>query len=408
MIRRMCISFFRWKSRSNPKGEAPIYCRLTQDKIRRQFSTGHYVLAKEWDSEKQRAKTKLKQRRIDLINEDLDMIYNKLYNLESKLIVEGASNIVETVYNVYVDKDSSIHFFIQLFQKRYEVASKMEGIKFAKYTLWKFRHIMEQTQEYIKWKYKQEDIPLLKIDSSFVLGFEEYLLLEKGLAPITVNKVLQRVKQIIQYGIKCDYMKVDPFVEYKPLKTEKELVFLTEEELDLLENYQFAQDRLARVRDLYLFSVYTGLAYHEAFSLQKRHIIKGFDKELWISMKRGKTGKDFEVPLLPKAIEIIKKYGELDSDDSYVLPRVSNQKMNSYLKEIAEIIGINKKLTHHTARKTFATTILLYNDIPIEIVSSLLGHSSIAITQKHYARVVNKKVSMCMGELKNKLMQKSY
>ena len=252
------------------------------------------------------------------------MIVKKLTDIEDKLILEEVDDIVEMVYNLYTGKDTSTHFFIQLFQKRYEVASKMEGIKFAKYTLWKFRHIMEQTQEYIKWKYKQEDIPLLKIDSSFVLGFEEYLLLEKGLAPITVNKVLQRVKQIIQYGIKCDYMKVDPFVEYKPLKTETELVFLTEEELDLLENYQFAQDRLARVRDLYLFSVYTGLAYHEAFSLKKKHIIKGFDKELWISMKRGKTGKDFEVPLLPKAIEIIKKYGELDSDDSYVLPRVSN------------------------------------------------------------------------------------
>ena len=407
MIRRICISFFRWKSRSNPKGEAPIYCRLTQDKIRRQFSTGHYVLAKEWDSEKQRVRSKFKQRRIDLINEDLDMIYNKLYNLESKLIVEGADNIVEAVYNIYMDKDTSVNFFIQLFQKRYEVASKMEGIKFAKYTLWKFRHIMEQTQEYIKCRYGQEDIPLLKIDTSFVLGFEEYLLLEKKLAPITVNKVLQRVKQIIQYGIKCNYIKVDPFVEYKPLKTEKELVFLTEEELNMLENYQFAQEKLGKVRDLYLFSVYTGWAYHEAFTLQRKHIVKGFDKELWINMKRGKTGKAFEVPLLPKAIEIIKKYGELGNDDSYILPRMSNQKMNSYLKEIADIIGIKKRLTHHTARKTFATTILLYNDIPIEIVSSLLGHSSIAITQKHYAKVVNKKVSMCMEELKNKLMQKS-
>ena len=406
MIRRICISFFRWKSRSNPKGEAPIYCRLTQDKIRRQFSTGHYVLAKEWDSEKQRVRSKFRQRRIDLINEDLDMIYNKLYNLESKLIVEGTDNIIEAVYNIYMDKDTSVNFFIQLFQKRYEVASKMEGIKFAKYTLWKFRHIMEQTQEYIKWRYGQEDIPLLKIDTSFVLGFEEYLLLEKKLAPITVNKVLQRVKQIIQYGIKCNYIKVDPFVEYKPLKTEKELVFLTEEELNMLENYQFAQEKLGKVRDLYLFSVYTGLAYHEAFTLQRKHIIKGFDKELWINMKRGKTGKAFEVPLLPKAIEIIKKYGELGNDDSYILPRMSNQKMNSYLKEIADIIGIKKRLTHHTARKTFATTILLYNDIPIEIVSSLLGHSSIAITQKHYAKVVNKKVSMCMEELKNKLMQK--
>ena len=322
MIKRINISFFRWKSRGNSKGQAPIYCRLKSDVVIKQFTTGMSILERDWDNVKQRAKPRYFGS--ERINNHLNMIVKKLTDIEDKLILEDVDDIVEMVYNLYTGKDTSTHFFIQLFQKRYEVASKMEGIKFAKYTLWKFRHIMEQTQEYIKWKYKQEDIPLLKIDSSFVLGFEEYLLLEKGLAPITVNKVLQRVKQIIQYGIKCDYMKVDPFVEYKPLKTEKELVFLTEEELDLLENYQFAQDRLARVRDLYLFSVYTGLAYHEAFSLKKKHIIKGFDKELWISMKRGKTGKDFEVPLLPKAIEIIKKYGELDSDDSYVLPRVSN------------------------------------------------------------------------------------
>ena len=322
MIKRINISFFRWKSRGNSKGQAPIYCRLKSDVVIKQFTTGMSILERDWDNVKQRAKPRYFGS--ERINNHLNMIVKKLTDIEDKLILEEVDDIVEMVYNLYTGKDTSTHFFIQLFQKRYEVASKMEGIKFAKYTLWKFRHIIEQTQEYIKWKYKQEDIPLLKIDSSFVLGFEEYLLLEKGLAPITVNKVLQRVKQIIQYGIKCDYMKVDPFVEYKPLKTEKELVFLTEEELDLLENYQFAQDRLARVRDLYLFSVYTGLAYHEAFSLKKKHIIKGFDKELWISMKRGKTGKDFEVPLLPKAIEIIKKYGELDSDDSYVLPRVSN------------------------------------------------------------------------------------
>lgn len=403
MIRRICISFFRWKSRSNPKGEAPIYCRLTQDKIRRQFSTGHYVLAKEWDSEKQRVRSKFRQRRIDLINEDLDMIYNKLYNLESKLIVEGADNIVEAVYNIYMDKDTSVNFFIQLFQKRYEVASKMEGIKFAKYTLWKFRHIMEQTQEYIKWRYGQEDIPLLKIDTSFVLGFEEYLLLEKKLAPITVNKVLQRVKQIIQYGIKCNYIKVDPFVEYKPLKTEKELVFLTEEELNMLENYQFAQEKLGKVRDLYLFSVYTGLAYHEAFALQKKHVIMAFDKKLWIEMKREKTGKAISVPLLPQAIQIIKKYDNGGDREAHVLPAISNQKINSYFKEIVEIVGINKKLTHHTARKIFATTILLYNDVPMEVVSKLLGHSSMAVTQKHYAKVVNKKVSACISNLERKL-----
>ena len=401
MIKRINISFFRWKSRGNSRGQAPIYCRLKSDVVVKQFTTGMSIFEKDWDNIRQRAKTRYFG--AERINNHLNMIVKKLTDIEDKLILEEVDDIVEMVYNLYTGKDTSTHSFIQLFQKRYEVASKMEGIKFAKYTLWKFKHIMEQTQEYIKWRYGQEDIPLLKIDTSFVLGFEEYLLLEKKLAPITVNKVLQRVKQIIQYGIKCNYIKVDPFVEYKPLKTEKELVFLTEEELNMLENYQFAQEKLGKVRDLYLFSVYTGLAYHEAFALQKKHVIMAFDKKLWIEMKREKTGKAISVPLLPQAIQIIKKYDNGGDREAHVLPAISNQKINSYLKEIVEIVGINKKLTHHTARKTFATTILLYNDVPMEVVSKLLGHSSMAVTQKHYAKVVNKKVSACISSLERKL-----
>ena len=401
MIKRINISFFRWKSRGNSRGQAPIYCRLKSDVVVKQFTTGMSIFEKDWDNIRQRAKTRYFG--AERINNHLNMIVKKLTDIEDKLILEEVDDIVEMVYNLYTGKDTSTHSFIQLFQKRYEVASKMEGIKFAKYTLWKFRHIMEQTQEYIKWRYGQEDIPLLKIDTSFVLGFEEYLLLEKKLAPITVNKVLQRVKQIIQYGIKCNYIKVDPFVEYKPLKTEKELVFLTEEELNMLENYQFAQEKLGKVRDLYLFSVYTGLAYHEAFALQKKHLVMAFDKKLWIEMKREKTGKAISVPLLPQAIQIIKKYDNGGDREAHVLPAISNQKINSYLKEIVEIVGINKKLTHHTARKTFATTILLYNDVPMEVVSKLLGHSSMAVTQKHYAKVVNKKVSACISNLERKL-----
>ena len=401
MIKRINISFFRWKSRGNSRGQAPIYCRLKSDVVVKQFTTGMSIFEKDWDNIRQRAKTRYFG--AERINNHLNMIVKKLTDIEDKLILEEVDDIVEMVYNLYTGKDTSTHSFIQLFQKRYEVASKMEGIKFAKYTLWKFKHIMEQTQEYIKWRYGQEDIPLLKIDTSFVLGFEEYLLLEKKLAPITVNKVLQRVKQIIQYGIKCNYIKVDPFVEYKPLKTEKELVFLTEEELNMLENYQFAQEKLGKVRDLYLFSVYTGLAYHEAFALQKKHLVMAFDKKLWIEMKREKTGKAISVPLLPQAIQIIKKYDNGGDREAHVLPAISNQKINSYLKEIVEIVGINKKLTHHTARKTSATTILLYNDVPMEVVSKLLGHSSMAVTQKHYAKVVNKKVSACISNLERKL-----
>ena len=181
--------------------------------------------------------------------------------------------------------------------------------------------------------------------------------------------------------------------------------YLIEEEVKKLENFQFAQERLERVRDYYMFSVYTGLAYNEAFELKEEHIIKGFDNQLWIKMIRQKTQREINVPLLPQALRIIQKYHQA-GDQGYILPTISNQKMNSYLKEIGEIVGIKKKLTHHTARKTFASTILLYNDVPIEIVSKLLGHANISITQKSYAEVVNKSISNHMLQLSKQLEDK--
>lgn len=404
MITRVNISFFRYHSKETETGEAPLYCRLWHENKRKIFSIGFKITRNKWNQNKQMAtgKSEMAQR----INTQMEVIKNKLVEIETRLIIEGSEDIVEDLYALYIGKTTVSRSFITLFEERYMAAKKMEGIKFKKSTLDKFKDVLELVRAYIKESYHAADIPMNKVNFKFISGLEDYLLSVRKQKPVTINKNMQRVKQVTTYAMRCNYIKVDPFIDHSPLKVEKELIFLTPEELHKLENYQFAQERLAKVRDLYLFSVYTGLAYHEAFTLQRKHIIKGFDKELWINMKRGKTGKAFEVPLLPKAIEIIKKYGELGNDDSYILPRMSNQKMNSYLKEIADIIGIKKRLTHHTARKTFATTILLYNDIPIEIVSSLLGHSSIAITQKHYAKVVNKKVSMCMEELKNKLMQK--
>jgi len=182
----------------------------------------------------------------------------------------------------------------------------------------------------------------------------------------------------------------DPFMLHKPKRVTKSVVFLSQKELEKIENHKFHQSRLELVRDLFIFCCYTGLAYNEMNNLKKNHIIDGFDGNKWIQMKRQKTGKDISVPLLPKAAEIIEKY-TLESE--YVLPKLSNQRINSYLKEIAVIIGIEKRITHHTARKTFASTVLLYNNVPMEIVSELLGHSSISITEDYYGKVVQKKVS---------------
>ena len=401
MIQKVNISFFRYNSRTNKLGMAPDYCRITSNYKNKQFSTGLNIHAREWNQDRQMAigKNELSQR----INIQMDAIKKKLLDIESQLLIMGTDNLLEELYCKYSGKDYLPQSFITLFEERYMAAKKMEGIKFKKSTLDKFKDVLELVRAYIKESYHAADIPMNKVNFKFISGLEDYLLSVRKQKPVTINKNMQRVKQVTTYAMRCNYIKMDPFIDHSPLKVEKELIFLTPEELHKLENYQFAQERLAKVRDLYLFSVYTGLAYHEAFALQKKHIIMAFDKKLWIEMKREKTGKAISVPLLPQAIQIIKKYDNGGDREAHVLPAISNQKINSYLKEIVEIVGINKKLTHHTARKTFATTILLYNDVPMEVVSKLLGHSSMAVTQKHYAKVVNKKVSACISNLERKL-----
>ncbi|MCH4551974.1 site-specific integrase [Aestuariibaculum lutulentum] len=183
---------------------------------------------------------------------------------------------------------------------------------------------------------------------------------------------------------------------YKAKKVKKEVVFLSPEELIQLESYEFIQPRLKLVKDLFIFSCYTGLPYLELMNLKQTNIINGFDGNKWIKMKREKTDKDLSIPLLSKALNILCKY----TDDDLVFPRISNQRYNSYLKEIAAIIGVEKNLTTHMARRTFASTVLLYNNVPMEIVSELLGHSNMKITQESYGKVVQKKVSLEIERLK--------
>ena len=167
-----------------------------------------------------------------------------------------------------------------------------------------------------------------------------------------------------------------------------------------MEAYDIAQERLSRVRDLFAFCCYTGLAYHEMRALRKEHIIKGFDGLPWISMNRHKTSGQLNIPLLHQAEAYLEK---LDFEEHGKLPEISNQKMNSYLKEIAAITGIDKPITHHWARKTFASSVLLYHDVPMEVVSELLGHSSMKITQDYYGKIVNQTISRSMRELSTKL-----
>ena len=229
-----------------------------------------------------------------------------------------------------------------------------------------------------------------------------YLKTDKKQKQVTVNKCIQRFQKIIRLAIAEGYLLRNPFLLYKFKKVETRIVFLTKKELAKLETQVINVPRLQIVRDLFVLCCYTGLAYQEMASLQKKNIIEGFDGNKWISMYRKKTNKEFSIPLLSKAQMMIDKY-QTENKQEKLLPVISNQKINAYLKEIATIIKLEKRLTHHVARKTFATTVLLYNDVPMEIVSKVLGHSKMSITQEYYGKIVQKKVSEHMNKLNLKL-----
>lgn len=398
---KITILFVINQAKTNQKGICPIYCRITINKERKQFSTGTSINPQDWHSKKQLAESKV----IDYssLNAQLSIIKQKLNNIYLKLLIENNVIKVDDIIDSYFQKTSKKEdSVISYLNKDLEKLNKLIGKDLKQSTWNKFNYAYNDVASFIKFYFDKKDIPLKDLNLNFLEQFEYYLKVEKNNKQVTLNKTIQRFRKAIKKAITEDYIEKDPFMMYKASRTKKEIIFLTEEELFKLENLTFAQSRLNIVKDLFVFCCYTGLAYNEMSNLKKEHIIVGFDKMEWIQMKREKTDRLLSIPLLPNAKTIIDKYQLND----YLLPKLSNQKVNSYLKEISEIVGINKNLTHHVARKTFASTVLLYNDVPMEIVSELLGHSSITITQESYGKVVQKKISETMIELKNKLKSK--
>ena len=208
------------------------------------------------------------------------------------------------------------------------------------------------------------------------------------------------MRKVVKFAIGHDYLDKDPFLLYKAKSVKKEVVFLSVDELKNLEQQTFEIKRLEVIKDCFVFCCYTGLAFKEMSSLKKEHIVKGFDGRDWIKIKRQKTLKTLSIPLLPKAKKIIRKYA---SESDNVLPVTSNARFNGYLKEIADVVGIKKRLTHHVARRTFASTVLLYNNVPMEVVSELLGHTKLATTQQSYGKIVQRKVGEEMNRVNSRI-----
>lgn len=393
---KLSIRFVISKAKMNQRGLCPISCRITYENKRLAFATGLFVNPDYWNAKRQNVLTEDLESKSK--NGQLSLISQKLNN--AHLALELASNkySINDIFDKYAGKiiqkeDNVVNYFRRFLAKKSQLIDKD-----IKESTWKkFEYVCNDVETFIFSAYKKKDLPLNKLTPQFLADFEHYLKTVKDQKQVTLNKAIQRFRKPIKVAVAEGYLDKDPFAQYKPGRVRKEVVFLSTDELKLLEEHQFTQPRLELVKDLFIFCCYTGLAYHEMANLKKEHIIKGFDGKLWIQMKREKTSKMISVPLLPKAKVLLDKYNNDDQD--FALPKFSNQKINSYLKEIAGILGINKSITHHMARKTFASTVLLYNDVPLEIVSELLGHSSMKITQEYYGKVVQKRVSEEMARL---------
>ena len=394
------IRYILSKNKIRKDGKAPLMCRITYLDRRKQFSVGLFIDPLNWNNSLQEADP---PNDYSYLNSQLNLIKNKINQVFLYLQINNSEFTVDDIYNKFKGntpkKELGVLEVYELFNSR---IYKLIGKDLKKVTYRKYVESFVHLKSFIKTCFKANDFKLKDLKLNFLNEYEYYLKTQKRLEQSTINKAIQRFRKVIQFALEQEYIDKNPFIGYKAKRLQKEVIYLTEDELKSLENYDFSQTRLQQVKDLFVFCCYTGLAFKEMSNLKPEHIVKGFDGNKWIKMNREKTSKPLMIPLLPKALYIISKY----QSEEKLFPSISNQRFNSYLKEIADIIGLKKNLTHHIARKTFASTVLLFNDVPMEIVSELLGHSKISTTQDYYAKIVNKKLSETMKGLSERLNEK--
>lgn len=386
------------------KKTQPIYLRITVNGKRTEIATKKSVEEDRWDSRNGKVKGNKEDARV--INNHLDNLKLKLNKLYNKLVdsdIEMTAELLKKMINGTADEKKKT--LIDVFTFHNLQLQKQIGKEFSLSTYKRYETTLMHIKEFLKFHYKKDDILLKDLNYSFITNFEFYLKTERACNHNSTLKYIKNVRKIINQAVLNDWLEKDPFIRFKATLKEVKREYLTKEEIVLLEEKEFGVQRLEQVRDVFLFACYTGLAYVDVAKLTPKDISIGLDGEYWIFTERTKTGNSSNVPLLPKAMHLIEKYKDdkLCRIKDQLLPVASNQKINSFLKEIAILCGIKKNLTFHLARHTFATTVTLSNGVPIETVGAMLGHKNLRTTQI-YAKVVQEKVSDDMKALKDKLL----
>jgi site-specific recombinase XerD len=395
------LLFYLKKQKNYRTGPAPVYLRITVKGLRAELATGRECEPERWNAFAGRtAGTKASSKSL---NAYLDSLQVKVYEAHRQLVEATGHATAVDIRNRVLGKAERGRMLVEIFKDHNARVEALVGDGFSPATLERYTTSLKHTVDFLQWKYQVSDIDIRKIDHAFITDYEFYLRSIRKCSSNTAVKYIKNFGKIIRICLANGWLSTSPFLSYKSKIKEVNRVFLSEGELTVMAAKEFVAERLLQVRDVFLFSCFTGLAYVDVLQLTRADISRGIDGEKWVIKKRQKTGTASRIPLLPTALKILEKYKDHPQclNDGRLLPVLSNQKMNAYLKEIADLCGINKPLTFHIARHTFATTITLLNGVPMESVSKMLGHTNLRTTQ-HYAKILDIKVSEDMQLLKNK------
>ena len=391
----MKVLFFIRKSRLKKNGEAPIFLRVTvsgrQDEIRIQRS----VPIKLWNNTK--GYSKGKDRTSVELNSYIESLTIRLYQIHKELVCREALITPKHLLVKLFSKDER-RTVLGTMKKYMEDWTALIGKEYQKSTLSRYGNCYDSLKTVINEFYKKEDISFNELNGEFIDAFEMHLRIVRKLSQNTLTKYMSCFRKIIGIAKDNGWLTFDPLAGKRKRLFRKEETcptFLTLEQLQRIISKDFSTTRLEQVKDFFLFCCLTGMSYIDVSTLLPAHLCRDNKGQLWIHKSRVKITAAKEtctsnVPLLAPAVAVLDKYKgwNPDNPDGPCLPVPSNQKMNEYLKEIATLCRINKRLTVHVARHTFGTTVTLANNVALQNVSKMLGHSSTRMTQ-HYARALD-------------------
>ena len=388
------ITFAVRESKSRTSGEAPIQVLLTQNGVRASFSTGKAVQPSEWDRDRQRVKGR--DAEVVEINNYLDAIRARLYYLEKVLIDRDIGVSPQLLRDAYLDRLDCLKEWtlMRIVEAHLEDLRAKIGESIAASTVWEYELCGRLIERYIKHRYSRNDMSIKEVKIGFISGFHAWLLKERKMKQNSATKHLKFLQKVMNIAVMNGYIPYNTLSMYKVVREPVNMEYLNEVELQKIIDFESPLEHLVRTRDMFLFGCFTGLSYVDIKMLSREHFETDSEGRKWIKKKREKTGVLSRIPVLPIAQSILDKY----SGGKVLLPMPDNADVNRYLKDIAVLCGIDKRVCFHTSRHTFATTVTLANDIPLEVVSQMMGHTNTRMTC-HYAKVVDRSISRQMDSL---------